>query len=357
MKAIATPTSARRRSTLYTTVCALALALSVSATHAEAKVVPASNSDAITQSATRATASSHDTARARRAAASRWHRRHRRSEEPVPAPEPAPAPEPTPTPTPAPEPAPAPAPEPAPAPTPEPAPESSSTDLLFQGLHVSNYWLNQSAPGAVTEVGDPAGSGETVFKMTVSNKDVYPITPTGDPRAQLLTPSSITPGEDFWWSAKFFLPADFPTSVPGWITLMQGAYGPPFNGTPPWHIEVSGNELRWQRNSTYSWDIPWRMPVVRNRWVKVLLHESFGTNGSVEMWIDGQPVTFFGSGTYNPNHEATTQRLAMKTMDASNNGGPNEMAIQSYRKLGMFESVTLFQGPGRLGTTRTSVGG
>jgi hypothetical protein len=241
------------------------------------------------------------------------------------------------------------------APPPAPTPPPSSSDLIFVGTHISDFWLNQSAPGAVTEVGDPAGGSETVFKMTVNNKDVYPITPTGDPRAQLLTPNSIVSGQDFWWSAKFFLPADFPASVPGWITLMQGAYGPPFNGTPPWHIEVSGSELRWQRNSTYNWDIPWRMPVVRNRWVKVLLHESFGTNGSVEMWIDGQQVTFFGTGSYNPNHEATTQRLAMKTMDASNNGGPGEMAIQSYRKLGMFESVTLFQGAARLGKTRTSV--
>lgn len=229
------------------------------------------------------------------------------------------------------------------------------SDLLFSGSHISDF-LNQSAPGAVTEVPDPAGSGETVLQMTVRDTDVYPITPTENPRAQLVSPSIIDPGEEFWWHSKFFLPADFPSSVPGWLTVLEGPYGPPFGGAPPWHIEVSGSELHWQRNGTYNWDIPWQMPLVRNQWVDVLLHERFGTDGWVEMWINGQPVTFFQSGNYNPNHLAATQRLEMKTMDASNNGGPNSAYITNYRKAGMFETVTLFHGPLKLGTTRTAVG-
>lgn len=360
------PASAVRHLALLTIAFALAMTFSLPVPQAGAT---APGSRAVVKSKAKAS-------RVDRASVSRTRRRHHRESTPppteptgsVPSPEPTPTPSPTPTPTepiptpaePAPtpteptEPAPTPA-EPVPPPTSEEAP--TSADLLFQGTHISDFWLNQSAPGAVSEVADPAGSGETVFKMTVKNSDVAPITPTSDPRAQLLTPNTIVAGQEFWWSAKFFLPADFPSSVPGWLTVMQGAYGPPFNGTPPWHLEISGSELRWQRNSTYGWDIPWRTPLVRNRWVKVLLHEGFGTNGFVEMWIDGQQVSFFGAGSYNPNHEATSQRLTMKTMDASNNGGANEMAIQSYRKAGMFETVTLFQGAPRLGKTRASVGG
>ncbi|MGH3430190.1 MAG: hypothetical protein ACRDQZ_21920, partial [Mycobacteriales bacterium] len=103
--------------------------------------------------------------------------------------------------------------------------------------------------------------------------------------------------------------------------------------------------------------VPWQMPLVRGSWVNVLLHERFGTDGFVEMWIDGQQITFFSGGTYNPNKEAPTQRLAMKTMDHTNSGGPNFAVIQSYRKAGMFSSVSLFQGPMTLGTTRASVEG
>ena len=124
--------------------------------------------------------------------------------------------------------------------------------------------------------------------MTVKNSDVYPITPTADPRAQLTSPAIINPGEEFWWSGKFFLPADFPASVPGWLTVMEGPYGRPFDGTPPWHIEVNGSTLRWQRNDTYNWDIPWQVPLIKNSWVSVMVHERFGADGWVEMWVNGQ---------------------------------------------------------------------
>ena len=243
---------------------------------------------------------------------------------------------------------------PTPIPTPTPEPKEAP---LFNGTRIRDYAQNQSAPGAVTEVSDPAGSGETVFKMSVKNSDVYPITPTADPRAQLLSPSIFFQGTEYWWNAKFYLPTDFPASVPGWLTVMEGPYGRPFDGTPPWHLEINGTSLRWQRNNTYGWDIPWQVPMVRGSWVHVLMHGKLETNGFVEMWINGEKVTFFGSGSYNPNHEPTTQRLGMKTWDHSNDESSNFAVIQSYRKLGMFENVNVFQGPLLLGKTRASVGG
>jgi hypothetical protein len=234
---------------------------------------------------------------------------------------------------------------------------SSAPGLLFRGSRIGDFWLNQSAPGAVSEVADPAGSGESVLQMTVSDQDVAPVTPTENPRAQLLSPAILNPGDEFWWSSKFYLPPDFPSSVPGWLTVMQGPYGPPFDGPPSWHLEVNGSQIEWARNSTYDWDVPWHMPLVRGSWVNVLVHIGFASDGFVEMWIDGQQVTFFESGAYNPNHESPTQRLEMQTMDESNDGGPNSAAIQSYRKVGMFQAVNLLQGPMTLGTTRAAVAG
>lgn len=279
------------------------------------------------------------------------------TESPTPAPQPSPASAPVPAPAPAPEPAPAPAPEPEPepAPAPSPAPAPNPSDVLFHGTKIGDFHENQSAPGAVTEVADPAGSGSQVFKMTVKNTDVYPITPTSDPRAQLTSPAIITNGEEFWWSGKFFLPSDFPASVPGWLTVMEGPYGRPFDGTPPWHLEINGTSLRWQRNDTYDWDVPWQVPVIRDSWVSVMVHERFGSEGWVEMWIDGQQITFFGSGSYNPRHEPTTNRLQMATRDHSNDESNNFTVIQSYRKANMFDTVSLFQGPMTIGKTRASV--
>lgn len=274
-------------------------------------------------------------------------------------PSPAPAPEPSPAPSeePAPAPAPEPAPEPAPAPSEEPTITPASSDVLFRGDQLRDFWLNQSAPNAITEVSDPAGSGSKVFKMVVSDSDVYPITPTENPRAQLMSPPEIENGDEIWWSSSFYLPASFPSSVPGWLNLLEGPYGGPFNGSPPWQIQVVGNSIQWTRNKTYAWDVPWKMPLVKEKWVDVLVHERFGSSGLVEMWINGQPITFFSGGTYNPLGAASATRLNMATMDSSNNGGPNSIILQSYRKVGMFPSVTVFEGPLTIGKTRAAVGG
>jgi len=278
---------------------------------------------------------------------------------PQPAPEPTPTPEPTPvpTPTPTPEPTPVPTPTPEPAPTPTPAPAPSpvpSSDILFSGIRISDFASNQSAPGAITQVTDPLGSGESALKMTVSSKDVAPITPTENPRAQLLSPDLIKSGSEFWLQTKFLIPENFP-SVPGWMSLVS-IYGAPFNGSSPWQIEVTGNKFTWQRNGNYKWDIPWQAPMVKGRWVTVLLHERFASNGWVEMWIDGQQVNFFSPGGYNPSKHAPTTRLEMATMDSSNNGGANAAKIMQYRQAGMFDSGTVYFGALRLGKTKASVG-
>jgi hypothetical protein len=235
------------------------------------------------------------------------------------------------------------------------ASNAGSGELLFSGSKISDFRENQSAPGAVTEVPDPAGSGEKVLKMTVSNEDVAPITPTHDPRAQLLTPSFMHPGDEVWWHARFYLPKDFPSSVPGWLSLMEGPYGPPFNGSPPFSISVGDGEIRFQRNEEYSADIPWQEPIVRGQWVDVLAHIGFGTAGSVELWINGQKVNFFEPGGFNPLDEPETSRLEYKTMDQSNDGGANFFVLQNYREHNMFASTTVYDGPTEIGTSKASV--
>src|SRR4051794_328863 len=60
--------------------------------------------------------------------------------------------------------------------------------LIFAGTTIGAFATNQSAPGAVTEVPDPTGGRQKVLSLTVHDDDVAPVTPTENPRAQLLTP-------------------------------------------------------------------------------------------------------------------------------------------------------------------------
>jgi Polysaccharide lyase len=222
----------------------------------------------------------------------------------------------------------------------------ATAGLLFNGSHISDFDLIQAAPGAITEVADPVGSGETDFQMTVNNNDVAPITPTENPRAQALSTPIIDNGDEFWLATKFFIPANYPTVNKGWMSLVS-IYGAPFNGPSPWQIEVVDNRLQWMRNGTYHWDVPWQMPVIKGSWVNVLLHERFASDGFVEMWINGQPVSFFGRET----------RLNMQTMDSSNNGDSNAAKIMQYREEGMFETGSIYFGPLKIGLSREAVGG
>ncbi len=225
---------------------------------------------------------------------------------------------------------------------------------LFTGARLGDFPTEYAAPGAITEVPDPAGSGEEVLKFTVSNSDVFPITPTDNPRATLASPNLVRPGMDVWLSTKFLVPTSYPAIRPGgWVSLVS-FYGPPFYGTSPWQLELAGRGLQWQRNSTYGFDIPFQEPLARGRWTTVLVHERFARRGFVELWIDGRPITFFASG-YNPHDHAETRRLKMATADHSNDRGPNSARIAQYRKAGMFKRGTIYFGELRVGRTRASV--
>jgi outer membrane biosynthesis protein TonB len=227
---------------------------------------------------------------------------------------------------------------------------------IFAGEELGDFETVEAAKGAITEVPDPLGSGQTVLKMTVDDDDVYPITPTENPRAQALSPDIIENGDEFWLQTKFLLPQDFPSKIPGWVGL-GSIYGEPFGGPSPWQLDIEGEHINWPRNSLYNWDVPWQMPIVKGQWITVLLHERFAKDGWVEMWVNGQPITFFSSGGYNPSQIAPTQHLEMQTMDKSNNGGPNAAKIANYRLEGMFDSLTVYFGTLKLGETRESVEG
>jgi hypothetical protein len=220
-----------------------------------------------------------------------------------------------------------------------PAPEPPQPDgrVLFNGAKISDFPGKQAASGAITEVKDPLGSGKTVFKFTVHDRDVAPITPTENPRAQLETPTFVTPGLEFWFRSKLLIPEDFPKFT-GWLTLFA-VYGPPFAGSGPWHIAASerGTELAWEEHER-----SFSIPLERGRWIDIMQHGLFSENGWLEIYVDGALAM-----------SKTPAALRNRT----NNGGNNNVRIAQYRQKGMFEVGTVYWDQLIAGTTRASVGG
>lgn len=224
---------------------------------------------------------------------------------------------------------------------------SSGPGLLFDGAHVGNFDLVQSAaPNRIQEVPDPLGGGGNALRFRVPDGDVYPNTPTENPRAQALTPNFIKPGLEFWVHDQVMLPSSFPSNLP-WLSMLS-IYGPPYEASSPLNFAVNTDEIMLKRNGTYGFDSPWRMPLAgnRNRWIDFRLHERFGRDGWIELWIDGKPITF----------ENGHERLYMATRDSSNDTGPNHVTINNYRTHGYASEVTVYHRGFRVGRTSESAG-
>jgi polysaccharide lyase-like protein len=236
--------------------------------------------------------------------------------------------------------------------------------LIYEVQHIGDFQEVQSRPGAFTEVPDPLGSGETVFRAEVLNTDVAPITPTENPRGQLITPTLWYPGAGYWISTKVLFPAGFPVLPEAGAPFCQWLqiYGPPFEATPPFQLKVQREEgfeyHFWQRNNSYGFDIPWmyQAPLRRGVWEEVLIHFVLekGGSGSVELWWNGEQVTFFtGEYSYNPFGHEPGKRLVMETEDAYS--GRSRLYSGNYRKIGMLESTVTYHGKIKVGLTRESV--
>jgi hypothetical protein len=251
--------------------------------------------------------------------------------------------------------------------------KASPTGLLWTPQSAADLHEVISASERVSMVADPLGSGAQVFKVECNNADISPITPTGDPRAQCLSPSLLTSGADIWIHGKLLCPTAMPAIVEGkWFQLLQ-IFGPPFggaNGAATWTLQLKkegGKEYPfWQRNNTYGYDIPWEgenVPLERNVWLEYYLRIRFANllyGGAVELWWQGKQIEFFHPGTsYNPfGHEANQKSLAMSTEDAGNNEGPNQFYFGNYRQhntTGMEGTVTIYHWPPKIGLTKLAV--
>ena len=239
---------------------------------------------------------------------------------------------------------------------------------LFYGEKISDYGM-QVDVGSITEVLDPLGSGETVFKVEVPDKGV----PTDEEgkvaRGQLICPDALyVEGADLWERFGALFPEGFPP-ITGWLSF-QAIFGKPYNGSGPLNFGIetinakpmSGEYMCMRRNNTSAIDCPWGIKDFRGKWIEFINHVEFGNAGFLETWVsvggsEFEPITFFDGSTYNPQKLSPTTRLAMPWLDSSNNGGPNQAKILSYRDVGDTKGVTAtsYLKPLRIGATRESV--
>jgi hypothetical protein len=217
---------------------------------------------------------------------------------------------------------------------------------LDQGLR--NY-RRVTNPERVQVVDDPTGRNRKVAKLTVFDRDKGPT--TSDPRANLATPNLFGQGDERWigWST-LFPTSGFPASVPGWL-VFEAVYGPPHRGPGPQHFMVRGDEIVYERNDSYDFDRPWRMPLVRGRWIDFVLHQRMSSDpeqGFLELWINTgegwRQQEFYGQ-----------KRLQMRTMDRSNAGGDNSHSLGLYRDKGILGAATVYHASHKIGRSFAAV--
>ncbi len=202
-------------------------------------------------------------------------------------------------------------------------------------------------PERIVVGNDPHGLPRRAARFSVRDSDIGP---TSNPRALVSSTTPLRAGQEIWigWSTLF--PRRFPSSIPGWLTFAS-TYGPPYRGTGPITFGIEGDRIRWRRNATYDWDVPWSMPLVRGRCIDFVVHERLSRSrrrGFVELWINR------GQG-WERQRLGGRERLVMRTLDRSNGRGPNVHSLSNYRKRGMFSSVTLYHASHRLGTSFAAV--
>jgi hypothetical protein len=232
------------------------------------------------------------------------------------------------------------------------AAEASDPSLLFNGTTLQAWALNQSAAAdRITQLNGFAGHRGPVLRLTAYDGDVAPATPTDNPRAQLVGPSSIEDGDVLWESWEMRLPRSFPSLLTTqWLGLWTAAYGPPFDGTPPIGLGIFGSRLGLSQDgyAPVPWHQLWSIPIPRDRWARITVHFDFASEGWVEFFFQDQPQELREDGQ-------VAYRAPMAFIDPTNDGGPNSARIFVYFESGAAQEVTAYFADFRIGLTRAAV--
>jgi hypothetical protein len=205
-------------------------------------------------------------------------------------------------------------------------------------------WVNQSAnPDRITRVRDPSGSADTALKFTAFNSDIAPLTPTDNPRAQLLTRAPDSP---FWESYEVYLPKSFPLSHTydnkpwnqgNFVGLGSPFYGAPWSGSPSTGLGIFNGRFRWQTNihAPAGSKILWQRTATRGRWTRFTWHIVPSTHGFAELYVDDRPARV----TYNGK---TQDGVDIPVIDATDYLGPWASQLAVYYAHNQFPKLTIY---------------
>jgi hypothetical protein len=203
----------------------------------------------------------------------------------------------------------------------------------FETGDTSQYAWFQAADSSRIELRtDTPRQGTYYARFTALDDDVYPLTPTDNPRAQLVSPRLLFAGTERWiqWATRF--PASFPNIDPAGFFVTFQIHGPPYTGSPQVGFGVSGSFVNLERNVSYGFDTVWETEMPRDTWMNFVLHVNFAQDatGYIELWLDGKQQTF----------RTGVRRLQMKTIETDQVVGV-EIDPTLYRSRGLFPTATL----------------
>lgn len=227
---------------------------------------------------------------------------------------------------------------------------TTSGPVLFDGSSITSWWLNQSATASrVQLVPDPSGAAGTAQQFTTYNTDVSPLTPTVNPRSQLVTPLMFKPGTTYWESFELYIPTNYQFVKTGWVSLESAVYGYPYAGTPPVTISLENGAFRFQRNeyAPNPWQIAWSTPVVRGQWYRFTWHFDFASNGWVELYVNDVQQKLKSGST-------SVMQLPVNFLDATENKGPWMSQEQLYYQLGLYQSAQVYFKNYKVATTQVA---
>jgi hypothetical protein len=226
--------------------------------------------------------------------------------------------------------------------------DAPRTGLLFNGTNKGAWLLDQSATSTrIRKVRNPAGTG-MALRFQTYNGDVFPLTPTTNPRAQLVTPLPLRPGREFWESYEVYVPTNFPLAAShhGWIALGSPAFGAPFAGSPSVGLEIIDGNFRFQRDgfATDPWQIAWQTPLVLGHWIRFTWHVLLSESGYVQLFMNNQQLELADGA-------AKSTTLYMPVIDQTNSLGPWFSQLSVYYKRNTFPHITLYFRDFRIATT------
>jgi hypothetical protein len=228
--------------------------------------------------------------------------------------------------------------------------------VLFNGSTLSP-WVNQSAaPNRATVVKDPSGGRGTALKLTALNSDIAPLTPTSNPRAQLLSPNVVSANVPFWESYEVYLPSKFPLSrtyantpatYSNFVQLGSPFYGAPWAGPPSTGLYIINGRFRWESNiyAPSGSRILWQMPAPRRRWLRVTWHIVPAVRGFAELYINDRPVHVRYRGV-------SQNGVDIPVIDATNYQGPWVSQLSVYYRHNQFPRLTIYFRDFRIAASR-----